>query len=406
MRRNLFEILGIRNTGDSKRIAEEIGIEHEYLKYLNNNHLLPTGTILKKLCQLKDIDEITLKLMLGVSDLTLNDLLINNAASISKILSEKIISKDDKKTGLKPVMTTTLGKLYQGDCLDLLSSMPDESVDLVFADPPFNLNKLYPSKIDDNLKTEKYLQWCEEWLHECCRVLKYGGSLFTWNLPKWNTHISNFLNHRLTFRHWISVDIKYSLPIQSRLYPSHYSLLYYCKGEKPTTFHPDRLPMEVCPKCADDLVDYGGYKDKMNPLGVNLSDVWYDIPPVRHSKYKARKDANELSIKLLDRIIELSTNEGDVVFDPFGGSGTTYIVSEIKKRKWIGVEIGPIEDITNRFKAIDEEREFLSNYRKNLNTLFTAETLKKRIAKKLWTCESVRERKNKKETDIQEMLTI
>jgi site-specific DNA-methyltransferase (adenine-specific) len=140
-------------------------------------------------------------------------------------------------------------------------------------------------------------------------VKSLGGSLFIWNLPKWNTSISGYLNNLLTFRHWISVDIKCNLPISARLYPSHYSLLYYCKGEKPKTFHPDRLPMQVCPSCKTDLRDYGGYKDKMNPRGVNLTDVWYDIPPVRHAKYK-RRDANELSLKLLDRVIEMASEEG------------------------------------------------------------------------------------------------
>src|SRR5690606_3748966 len=115
------------------------------------------------------------------------------------------------------------------------------------------------------------------------------------------------------------------------------------------------------------IKDYGGYKDKMNPKGVNLTDVWLDIPPVRHKKYKRRKEANELSIKLLDRIIEMSSEKGDLIFDPFGGSGTTYIVSEIKERRWIGIEIGPCEDIIDRFKVINEEKEYLENYRKNYN---------------------------------------
>ena len=112
---------------------------------------------------------------------------------------------------------------------------------------------------------------------ECIRVMKDGGSLFVWNLPKWNGILSGFLSDRLTFRHWIAVDIKYSLPIKGRFYPSHYSLLYYCKGEKSNTFRPDRLPMPVCPHCHGDLRDYGGYKHRMNPKGVNIPDVWTDI---------------------------------------------------------------------------------------------------------------------------------
>ncbi|MDY0039960.1 MAG: site-specific DNA-methyltransferase [Desulforhabdus sp.] len=210
---------------------------------------------------------------------------------------------------------------------------------------------------------------CETWAGECIRLLKPGGSLFIWNIPKWNTHLSAYLNARLTFRHWIAVDIKYSLPISGRLYSSHYSLLYYCKGEKPKTFHPDRLPMEICPVCKADLRDYGGYKDKINPKGVNLTDVWMDIAPVRHRKYKKRKGSNELSVKLMDRIIEMSSDEGDVIFDPLGGSGTTYVVAEIKRRRWLGIELGPVEDIgvSRRWKigniSIQDQPKILSDYR-------------------------------------------
>jgi site-specific DNA-methyltransferase (adenine-specific) len=217
------------------------------------------------------------------------------------------------------------------------------------------------------------------------RVLKPGGSLFIWNLPKWNTSMAEFLNSRLTFRHWIAVDIKYRLPIAGRLYPSHYSLLYFCKGPKPTTFHPDRLPMEVCPSCAEDLRDYGGYKSKMNPAGVNMADVWYDISPVRHAKYKGREGANELSIKLMDRVIEMASEEGDVVFDPFGGAGTTYVVAEIKNRRWIGAEIGPVDHIVQRFDRLDDERCNVERLRRNYNTLFTEATLKIRRLRGLWT---------------------
>ena len=199
-------------------------------------------------------------------------------------------------------------------------------------------------------------------------------------------------NGRMTFRHWISVDIKYSLPIKGRLYPSHYSLLYYCKGEKPSRFHPDRLPMDICPHCVGDLKDYGGYKHKMNPDGINITDVWLDIPPVRHKKYKKRNGANELSIKLLDRIIEMASDEGDIVFDPFGGSGTTYAVSEIKNRRWLGIEIGPVNDILNRFKNIDDDAAYLKKIRKNINCLITKTDLKRRIENNWWTPETVKKK--------------
>src|SRR5437867_3567362 len=169
---------------------------------------------------------------------------------------------------------------------------------MVFADPPFNLGKTYSSKINDALEEGEYLNWSEGWITQAVRLLKPGGAFFLYNLPKWNLRIGQFLSSLLTFRHWIAIEMTYTLPIPGRLYPSHYSLLYLIKGKKPAIFHPDRLPIETCRHCGGEKHDYGGYKDKMNPRGVNLGDVWDDIPQVRNSKYKRRK-SNELSLKLL-----------------------------------------------------------------------------------------------------------
>ncbi|VAW58893.1 Adenine-specific methyltransferase [hydrothermal vent metagenome] len=120
----------------------------------------------------------------------------------------------EQSRGLIPQFTTSPGSLYKSDFIDLLKTIDNDSVDLVFADPPFNLSKLYPSNINDNLKTEKYLHWCQQWLSECVRTLKPGGSLFLWNLAKWNASLAGYPESLLTFRNWISVDIKYSLAMQ------------------------------------------------------------------------------------------------------------------------------------------------------------------------------------------------
>ena len=386
----LFSILGITSLNISK-ISTDLEISTEVLTYYNNSKKIPIGHDMETICKYFQITPNFLKLKLGFLDNEIVNILSENSEALSEMLEKT--KKTKKKIILSPDFTTTHGSLYQHDCIDFLNSVPDNSYDLIFADPPFNLNKLYPSKMDDALKEEEYILWQENWVLECIRVLKPGGALFVWNLPKWNTYLTTLLNSYLTFKHWIGVDVKYSLPIPGRLYPSHYSLLYYVKGPKAKTFHPDRLPMEICPNCQNDLRDYGGYKDKMNPHGVNLSDVWYDIPPVRHAKYKRRKGANELSLKLLDRIIEMSSNEGDTIFDPFGGSGTTYITAELKNRFWVGTEIGPLDDIINRFKAINEDKEHLEKIRENLNCLFTKKNLKTRSKLGLWTPESVRKKK-------------
>ncbi len=223
--------------------------------------------------------------------------------------------------------STTRGVLFNGDCLEIFPFIHDETIDTVFADPPFNLAKKYGAKVNDDLPDTDYIEWCKRWLDHCNRVLKPGGALFVYNLPKWNVIIGNYLTEQgLVFRHWIAVSVKLSLPIPGRLYPSHYSLLYFTKG-KPRTFRKVRTPIVTCRHCGGEIRDYGGHRDAMNPKGVNLTDVWDDIPPVRHWKFKSRKrTANQLSTKLLDRVIQISTRQDDVVLDPFGGSGTTYDV--------------------------------------------------------------------------------
>lgn len=254
----------------------------------------------------------------------------------------------------EPILTTRFGALFDGDCMEILPKIADKSIDTVFADPPFNLGKTYGKKTNDRLKDSEYLEWCRAWVAECVRCLKPGGAFYLYNLPKWNMLLGPHLYELgMEFRHWIAINIKSSLPIPGRLYPSHYSLLYYTKG-KPKTYRKIRTPIELCRHCRKEVKDYGGHRGAMNPLGVNLTDVWNDIPPVRHWKFKSQKrKANQLSTKLLDRVIEMSTYPGDIVLDPFGGSGTTYAVAESKGRKWVGIELDFADVIAERLESAD-----------------------------------------------------
>lgn len=249
-------------------------------------------------------------------------------------------------------LTTKHGALFNEDCLEFLRRVRDESVHAVFADPPFNLGKVYGPQVDDRLDEGSYLDWCKVWIDECIRVLRPGGAFFLYNLPRWNVLLgAHMTQQELEFRHWIAISMKFGLPIQRRLYPSHYSLLYYTKG-RPQTFRRIRTPIETCRHCDGEIKDYGGHRGAMNPNGVNLTDVWVDIPPVRHWKFKSRKrGANQLSTKLLERVINLSTHKGDLVLDPFGGSGTTFDVAEQLGRCWIGSEIENCDVIVERFQG-------------------------------------------------------
>jgi site-specific DNA-methyltransferase (adenine-specific) len=253
---------------------------------------------------------------------------------------------------LKPTYVSSLGALFSCDCLKMLPQIGDEVVDTIFADPPFNLGKEYGSSYNDLRPDDYYLQWCKDWIKECIRTLKPGGAFFLYNLPKWNILLGAYLSELgMEFRHWIAIEISASLPIPGRLHPSHYSLLYYTKG-KPKTFRRVRTPIQVCRHCGGEVKDYGGHRDAMNPEGVNLKDVWTDIPPVRHWKFKSRdRRANALSTKLLDRVVEMSTMPGELVLDPFGGSGTTFAVCEKKGREWIGSEIDFGQEIIDRLES-------------------------------------------------------
>jgi site-specific DNA-methyltransferase (adenine-specific) len=256
----------------------------------------------------------------------------------------------------QPAYSTPLGQLYLGDCLDVLPHIRDECVDTIFADPPFNLGKHYGSRVDDRRGDDQYLEWCYRWLPQHVRVLKPGGAFFLYNLPRWNIELGHHLGTLgMRFRHWIAICQRSSLPIRGRLYPAHYSLLYYTKG-KPKTFRRIRTPIELCRHCQGELRDYGGHRDAMNAHGVNLMDVWCDIPPVRHRTFKSPDwTANALSTRILERVVELTTRPGDLVLDAFCGSGTTAAVCERRRRRWIGVDIEPaaIKVIVDRLTGDD-----------------------------------------------------
>lgn len=258
------------------------------------------------------------------------------------------------RADLAPDHVTPLGALFARDCVEVLAALDGAIVDTVFADPPFNLGKQYGKNTADDLPDPAYLNWCKTWIAECVRILKPGGAFFLYNLPKWNVLLGAYLGELgMQFRHWIAVEISAALPISGRLHPSHYSLLYYTKG-KPRTFRRIRTPIQICRHCGGEVKDYGGHRKAMNPKGVTLKDVWTDIPPVRHRKFKSKdRQANALSTKLLDRVVEMSTVPGDLVFDPFGGSGTTFAVCEAKGRHWIGAEIDFAPQIIERLETDD-----------------------------------------------------
>lgn len=227
-----------------------------------------------------------------------------------------------------------INQILKGDCLKLFKSIPNNSIDCIFADPPFNLNKKYNSHIDKLVETE-YLDWCKLWIDECLRVLKDSGFIFLHNIPKWLTFYANFLNYKAVFRHWISWDAM-TAPMGKTLQPAHYGILFYSKTNDRSKFNEIRYPHKRDRK-GGLIKDYGGKKNILHPFGPLCSDVWTDIHRIRHSKYRDEHPC-QLPIHLLERIILMSSEENDIILDPFMGTGTTAIASKRLGRNFIGFE--------------------------------------------------------------------
>jgi len=229
-----------------------------------------------------------------------------------------------------------INKIIQGDCLEIMRNIPDETVDIAFADPPFNLNKKY-NGYKDNKQDEVYLAWCKHWISEMVRVTKPTGSIFVHNIPKWLTYYAGFLNEIVHFKHWVAWDAP-SGPMGKSLQPSHYGILYYVKNINENKFYEVRYPHKRCRKCGYLLKDYGGKKDMLHPFGPLVSDLWTDIHRIKHDKYRDEHPC-QLPAHLLERIILMSTDENDIVLDPFVGAGTSAIAAKRLGRRFIGIDI-------------------------------------------------------------------
>jgi DNA modification methylase len=260
-----------------------------------------------------------------------------------------------------------LNQIHTGDCLEVLKRLPAGSVDLAFADPPFNIGYEY-DVYRDSQRREDYLAWTEEWLGAVRRVLSPTGSFFVAIGDEYAAEMKVRLDALgLTMRNWIVWHYTFGVHCKKKFTRSHAHILYFVVDPKQFTFEADtvRVPSARQTTYAD---------RRANPLGRVPDDTWVLRPQEDETFFRPSEDTwyhsrvcgtfrertghpCQMPEGVLERIVRVASRPGDLVLDPFAGSGTTLVVSKRLGRRWVGVELSPeyAERARERLDAIDVE---------------------------------------------------
>lgn len=242
-------------------------------------------------------------------------------------------------------------EVWAGDCVQQLARVPEGAVDLAFADPPFNIGYEYDVYHDRRAKAE-YLDWTDRWLDAVRRVLKPTGSLWLAIGDEYAAEIKIKLDKLgLTMRNWVVWHYTFGVNCTKKFNRSHAHLLYYVVDPKAFTFNADavRVPSARQTTYAD---------RRANPVGKLPDDTWVLRPQETAEHFRSDGDTWSVSRvcgtfkertghpcqmpeALLERVIRVSSNERDLVLDPFAGSGTTLVAAKRLGRKYLGVELSP-----------------------------------------------------------------
>ena len=229
--------------------------------------------------------------------------------------------------------------IYHGDAIEVLRQIPNESIDLIFVDPPYNIGKDFAGRKDKWETDEAYLKWCYEWIDLCISKLKPNGSIYLMTSTQFMPYFDLYVRDKLTILSRIVWTYDSSGAQAKKFYGSMYEPILFCVKDKNNyTFNSKDIMVEAKSGSQRKLIDYR--KNPPQPYNSEKvpGNVW-NFVSVRYRMDEYENHPTQKPISLLERIIKASSNEGDVVLDPFSGTFTTCYVAKQLNRKFIGIEI-------------------------------------------------------------------
>lgn len=229
--------------------------------------------------------------------------------------------------------------IYHGDAVDVLKeSIADGSIDLIFADPPYNIGKQFGNSVDRWPSDEAYASWCFQWIELCLRKLKRTGSIYLMASTQAMPHLDIFLRARATVLSRIVWHYD-SSGVQARHYfgSMYEPILFAVKDPDNYTFNADAIKVEARTGATRKLIDYR----KPVPTQYNTTkvpgNVW-TFARVRYRMDEYEEHPTQKPESLIQRIVMASSRPGDLVLDPFSGTFTTCAVAQKLGRRSIGIE--------------------------------------------------------------------
>lgn len=230
----------------------------------------------------------------------------------------------------------------KGDCLTVLQKMKDKSVQLIFADAPYNIGKDFGNNSDKWETTESYISWCKKWIDECMRVLSDNGTMYFMTATQHMPYLDIFVAEKYNVLCRIVWAYDSSGVQSKKIYGSLYEpILMINKSSKQSfTFNSHDILVEAKTGAQRKLIDYR--KNPPQPYNTKKvpGNVW-NFSRVRFKMSEYENHPTQKPESLLERIIRASSNCGDIVLDPFSGSFTTSAVAKKLGRVSIGIEMNP-----------------------------------------------------------------